>query len=296
VWEPGEEGRLISSAGGVATTSLDPDQKDDYTYDMSVWVERELIANLGVRAGFVHREELQQRGTINQNQPYDAFNIPATVRDPGPDGRAGTADDGGLVDVLNLDRAFVGLPTRSFVTNLRGESTFDTFEIALNKRMSDRWSASTSFSHTWAKDVRTWVNPNSCVNANADCQDETTDYSFKLSGAFEVGAGVKISPVYRFQAGNNFARTFSGRLNYANVTLNAEPLNAQRTANVNLIDLRFDKAFTLGPGRLSPYLDLYNITNANAEQNITVSSGSNYLRPINIIPPRVMRIGAKFDW
>ena len=42
---------------------------------MSVWLERELIANLGVRAGFVHRAELQRRGTINTNQPYDAFNI-----------------------------------------------------------------------------------------------------------------------------------------------------------------------------------------------------------------------------
>ena len=75
-----KKGRLISSSGGVATTSLDPEQKDDYTYDMSVWLERELIANLGVRAGFVHRAEQQRRGTINTNQPFDAFNI-ATTRD-----------------------------------------------------------------------------------------------------------------------------------------------------------------------------------------------------------------------
>ena len=86
LWQPGEEGRLISSSGGVATTSLDPEQKDDYTYDMSVWLEREVVANLGVRAGFVHRAELQRRGTINTNQPYDAFNIPTSVIDPGPDG------------------------------------------------------------------------------------------------------------------------------------------------------------------------------------------------------------------
>ena len=98
LWQPGEEGRLISSAGGVATTSLDPEQKDDYlTYDMSVWLEREVIANLGVRAGFVHRSEQQRRGTINTNQPFDAFNIATSVTDPGPDGRAGTADDGGPI-------------------------------------------------------------------------------------------------------------------------------------------------------------------------------------------------------
>ena len=76
----------------------------------------------------------------------------------------------------------------------------------MNKRMSNRWSASTSYSFTWAKAARTPLNPNSCINANADCQDETTDYSFKLNGSFELPAGVKMSPVYRFQSGNNFAR------------------------------------------------------------------------------------------
>ena len=281
----------------MATTSLDPNQKDDQTYDMSVWLERELIANLGVRAGFVHREEKQQRGTINLNQPYDAFNIPVTITDPGIDGVSGTADDGPPIQAFNLDPAYVGLPTSSFVTNIAGVSKFDTFEIAMNKRMSNRWSASTSYSFTWAKDSRLPVNPNDCIYANADCQDETTDYSFKLNGSFQLPAGIKLSPVYRFQAGNNFARTFVTRqLNYANPTFEAEPLNARRNTNVNLIDIRIDRAIMFGSKRLLPFFDLYNATNNNAEQNITVSSGGNWLRPLNIIPPRVMRVGLKFDW
>jgi len=296
VWQPGEEGRLISSAGGVATTSLDPEQKDDYMYETSVWLERELIANLGVRGGFVHRSEQQRRGTVNTNQPYDAFNIATSVTDPGPDGRAGTADDGGPIAAFNLAAAYVGLPTRSLVTNVPGESKFDTFEIAMNKRMSKRWSASTSYSFTWAKTARTPLNPNSCINANADCQDETTDYSVKLNGSFELPAGVRLSPVYRFQAGNNFARTFVATLNYANPTLNAESINANRTANVNLIDIRIDRAITIRGNRLMPFFDLYNVTNNNAEQNITVSSGASWLRPINIVSPRVMRVGVKVDW
>jgi outer membrane receptor protein involved in Fe transport len=296
VWDPGEEGRLISSAGGVATTSLDPDQKDDYTLDMSVWLERELVANLGLRGGFVHRVEKQRRATINTNQPYDAFNIPVSVRDPGPDGRANTADDGGLIPAFNLAAAYVGLPTVSLVTNIAGEGEFDTIEIAMNKRMSNRWSASTSYSFTWAKAARNPLNPNSCINANAACQDETTDYSFKLNGVFELPGGLKMSPVYRFQAGSNFARTFVATLNYANPTLDATPRNALRYPHINLIDLRFDRGFTIKGGRLSPFLDLYNLANSNAEQDLTISSGTSWLRPINIIPPRVARIGVKFDW
>ena len=199
---------------------------------MSVWLERELIANLGVRAGFVHRAELQRRGTINTNQPFDAFNVTTTVRDPGPDGIANNADDGPSIPAFNLAAAYVGLPTQSLVTNVPGESTFDTWEIAMNKRMSNRWSASASYSFTSSHTYRTAsntypVNPNSCINANDECQDDTSDYSFKLTGSFDLPAGIRLSPVYRFQAGTNFARTFVATLNYANPTLNAEPMNTQ---------------------------------------------------------------------
>jgi hypothetical protein len=301
VWDPGEEGRLISSSGGVASTSLDPNQTDPYTLDMSVWLERELVSNLGLRGGFVHRVEKDSNGTINTNQPASAFTVPTTVRDPGPDGNVGTSDDGGLINAFNLQQAYVGLPTVSLVTNVPGESEYDTIELALNKRMSNRWSASASYSITWAHAYRTASttypdNPNSCIFANEKCQDDTTDYSFKLNGVFEVGAGVKLSPVYRFQAGNNFARTFVATLNYANPTLLAEPLNSRRNDNINIFDLRVDRSFALGTGRLSPFLDLYNLSNANPAQDITVTSGSSFLRPLIIVAPRVARVGVKYDW
>ena len=40
----------------------------------------------------------------------------------------------------------------------------------------------------------------------------------------------------------------------------------------------------------------YNLTNANPIQNTSWSSGSSFLRPLAIVPPRVWRIGAKLDW
>ena len=302
LWDEGEEGRLISSSGGIATTSLDPNQKDPYTLDMSVFLEREVIANLGIRGGFVHRVEKQRTGTVNTNQPYDAFNIPVTLIDPGPDGVRGNGDDGPSIQAFNLATQYVGLPTVSLVTNVPGESKYDTWEIALTKRMSSGWSMQASYSWTKAWAYRTAsttypLNPNSLIHTNADGQDATADYSFKLNGSFDAPAGFRLSPVYRFQAGNSFARTFTASgLNYANPTINAEPMNARRTADINLIDLRIDRGFNILGGRLAPFIDLYNITNSNAEQNLTISSGTSWLRPINIIPPRILRIGVKFDW
>jgi outer membrane receptor protein involved in Fe transport len=49
IYQPGEEGRLTSSAGGVATQVIDPNLKDSYTTEFAGWIEREVIADFGVR-------------------------------------------------------------------------------------------------------------------------------------------------------------------------------------------------------------------------------------------------------
>jgi outer membrane receptor protein involved in Fe transport len=296
-WDPGEEGRLIASRGGKATVSLDPNHKDSYSVDTSVWLERELVANLGVRAGYVHREQRQLSGTFNTNQPFEAFNVPVMIADPGPDATAGNADDGPAIQAWNLDPAFLGLPTVSVVRNYPGKSKFDSVEFALTKRTSNRWSMQTSVAYTKSFDLRQPTNPNALINANAAGQDEFTDFSFKLNGTFDLPGNFKLSPVYRYQAGDNYNRTFVTRqLNYSNPTIDAQPRAEFREDNISLIDLRVDRPIMIKGKRLSPFFDLYNITNSNAEQDITVSSGANYLRPLIILPPRIVRLGVKFTW
>jgi hypothetical protein len=40
---------------------------------------------------------------------------------------------------------------------------------------------------------------------------------------------------------------------------------------------------------------VFNLFNANPEQNASWSSGS-FLRPLTIVPPRIARIGATLEW
>ena len=60
-----------------------------------MYLEREVAANFGVRTGFVWNGRRQVRGTVNASRPFGAYTVPITIRDPGVDGRVGTADDGG---------------------------------------------------------------------------------------------------------------------------------------------------------------------------------------------------------
>jgi hypothetical protein len=119
---------------------------------------------------------------------------------------------------------------------------------------------------------------------------------------------VRITPFLRHQSGQPFGRTFSTALNYAsNVRILAEPIGTRRMNNVTLLDVRVEKGFKLGGHRrFAGFVDVFNVLNANPEQNTSWSSGMfasedgrqqpSFLRPLSIVPPRLARLGVKLDW
>ena len=76
---------------------VNPNEKQPKQDEFSVSLERELVANLAIRVTGVYSRAMNTYRIQNNLRPYEAYNIPITNRDPGPDGEVGTADDGGLV-------------------------------------------------------------------------------------------------------------------------------------------------------------------------------------------------------
>lgn len=310
LWQPGEEGRLNSQQGGAANQLLAADLKNTFTDEMAVWLEREVMPAFGVRTGLVWRGERNLAQRFNANQPFSAFNIPVQVADPGPDGVRGNGDDGAMVTAYNLDSAYLSLPVVNIYDNVDGaRNDYYTWELTGTKRMSNRWSMLAAFSKTWSeRNGNTFfgtafrqnelpVTPNDLINTEPDGKIKYTDWNLKLHGTIEAPLGLRISPMLRYQAGQNFGRTFVATLNYGTVRMAAEPLDARRQDHVTVFDTRVEKTIQLSPDiKLGPFIDVYNIFNANPEQNIIWSSGSSFLRPTAIVPPRVLRIGAKLNW
>ena len=75
-----------------------------------------------------------------------------------------------------------------------------------------------------------------------------------------------------------------------------EPIGTRRMDNITLLDLRLERTMQVKGGRISAFLDVFNVLNANPEQNAIWSSGKSFLRPVTIVPPRIARIGLTFDW
>lgn len=301
-WDPGEEDRrtILSVRGGSTSTRMDPDLKNQHVRQATVYIEREVAANIGVRTGFVWNGRRQTYGSININRPLDAYNVPLTFADPGPDGRLGTSDDGATLTGFNLSAQALAAGVVNFTRNLaNADSDFYTWEITASKRQTGRWSMLASFAQTWSRDAAlgagTSYTPNVFINSD-DGVNKFTTWQAKVSGTLELPLDLRVIPILRHQSGDAFGRTFQQRFNYGTVSIKAEPRDAQRTPNITVFDVRSEKTFRLKRTRVVGFLDLYNLFNTNAEQVLTTTSGTSWLRPIAITPPRIARVGVRVEW
>lgn len=320
VYDVGEEGRLISNSGGTASTALDPNLQDQYANEVAAWFERQLADNVSVRGGVIWRGTRQAYPTVaasilNRNRPYDAFNIPITIPDPGPDGRVGTADDRPGIPGFNLAAQYVGTPSINVTTNIpNSDADFLTYEFSATKRMKSRWSLFATFSY-----MQNWFNgyqypeaqspntirtnqlpltPNDLIQTDGKGRYQFTVWSTKVVSTFELPKGLKLAASVREQSGLPWGRTFDYTgTNFGTIRVLAEPMNANRQRDVVIADMRVEKEFTIaGPLRASGVFDIFNLFNSNAEERVNWTSGSAFLRPLQVIPPRVARIALKLTY
>jgi len=307
VWQPGEQGATpTSSFGGTASTQLDPNLQDQRTREFATFVERELLPNFGVHAGFVWRRIDQLYQSDNLNRPVSAFDQPITVRVPEPDGTF--AANAPTVQAFNLNPANLALPTVNFLHNTPGKDDFYNIEFTANKRMSNRWSVNASYAYRWNHDnsinyfgqnlrVRQDVaNPNDKINTE-DGRYVFGLWSAKVNGTIDAKWGLRLTPAIRMQSGQPYGRTFLATMNYGSQRILAEPFGTRQQDNIILVDTRVEKLLRVAKSRtLSLFVDGYNLTNANPAANINWGSGATFLNPTTIVPPRLWRFGAKFDW
>jgi hypothetical protein len=301
-FQMGEQSANPTATTLAGTIQLDPNITSPYSHDVSVYLERQVSDSIGSRVGFVYKSEDDLIAQYNPGRPISAYTVPYTIVDPGVDGVTNTADDSTikLLGVPNTADVNTKFPLTNVTQNTPRFSRYKTVEASMNKRLSNRWAAQIGGSHTWAVDFP----GNYPNNPNGVFDEENTRWDFKLSGTYEAPYGIRVSPLVRHQAGANFARQFSVGAASATAagaifsgTINVEPLNSNRHDNITVLDVRADRGFSLSHGmRVRVFLDLFNITNSNAAETRTITTGTSYLRPTAVLAPRTARIGARFQF
>jgi len=191
----------------------------------------------------------------------------------------------------------------------RSDSDFLTWEAAAERQFSGRWSLSASFAYTWNRDqANAYLNqpvrenaypltPNDLIHADGRGRHVFGVWSAKAVGTFTAPWQARVTSLIRHQSGQPFGRTFQAQLpNYGTVRILAEPVGARRQDHVTIVDVRLERPFRRPWGRIAGFVEMSNLLNANAEQNVNWSSGNAFLRPLSIVSPRVARLGLRLDW
>src|SRR6185503_3168191 len=126
---------------------------------------------------------------------------------------------------------------------------------------------------------------------------DTSDWQGKLSGAYLFPHDVTVGANFDHQSGDAFARQvlLEGGVTIPDIVVNAERVGARRIPTLNLLTLRAEKSFRFrGSQKVGVRFDLYNALNVNTPTRLQPRSGSRFLRPQEIVPPRVAEFGLTY--
>jgi hypothetical protein len=293
--------RTVRDAGGTTGLVPNPDEKQPIEDQFSLSLERELMANMSVRASGIYSHRFNSPRIDFLGRPYSAFTIPVTRPDPGPDGRAGTADDPGQsVTYYEYPRELAGVVFQQHhvVTDPSGDSSFKTIELAAQKRLSRGWQLSASYSATRLSvpvPERSEYTPNTEIfSAN-----RTWEWLARVSGSYILPADVMLSANLDHRSGEAQARSvlFTGGVTIPSIVLNVEPIGSQRLPHQNLVDLRAEKAFRFANGRsIKAQVNVFNLMNASTVLARVTRAGPTYLRPTSIMLPRIVEFGVAYNF
>ncbi|HWQ00352.1 MAG TPA: hypothetical protein VNK92_07760, partial [Vicinamibacterales bacterium] len=309
-----QEGEQVGTpiVSGGLTTSFDPGFDRPFTDELTAGVDHELLPNVRLSAVFTWRAEKDLQATRNDAAPLDTW-VRVTRPDPGPDGLAGTADDG---TVRYFDRTLPG--TLNVITNdPTARQLYKGLEVTLTKRFADRWQLLAGYTLSKATFERPSVatSPNAFINAEGPIVNDRP-HQLKVSGTYLLPYDVYLGANLRIQSGPPINRTVNVPLSFGGgtATIAVEPPGTHRLDPLRTLDLRAAKTFRLPAGReLELDLDVFNVTNANTawearsltgrlrvrrggDPNAPLLEHPQFLSPSQILGPRIVRFGVGWRW
>jgi Carboxypeptidase regulatory-like domain len=304
-YEPGEVNLDTNGPDFVSITAatnnlLAQGLKDPRTYQATVSVDRELMANFGARISYVYVRQADPYQTINVLRPYEFYDVSIPRVDPGPDGLVGTADDGGMVTVYDYPAAYRG---SNFVGNQRvtgpddRDARLHTIEGVLNKRTTGRWGMLVALAAS--KNDRYLDGIAATPNQDYFPKDTTWEWQAKLTGSYEFPYKVNTSASFTAYSGVQGARTFTftGIPSASTVALRLEPYGAYAGPVRELLNVKVARDFATGGNtRLRGSVEVLNALNSVSPWSLTFASGPNFLYWGMIDSPRIARGSVTFTF
>jgi Carboxypeptidase regulatory-like domain len=301
----------ISQTGAQAQV-LNPNLKADKTHEYTVKIERELVRNVSANFTYVHHslfnvyDAATNAGSILPTQtftnngvdvghPYSSWNIPVVFND---------TFEGVTTPVTVYTYAKNSGTSASEVVNNPSNrpDKFDSFEMGITKRYSQRFTGFASF---WTTKDHRWIQGTAGIvgspNDDPFPLDTTWNWEARFAGIYYLPKGFLVSSLFRAQSGTpgqRISKFNSSALNQGSTTIRLGPFGEFRGPVVPLLNVKIAKIFTFHDRfKLEANGQLFNVINSSANVTTNYQTGaSTFDVASDILSPRVLRLGGNFSF
>ena len=270
-----------------------------YSDEVTAGIEHQLAQDIRVGATYYRRTNRLIVGSRNMLVPstaYTAHTIGVPAAPTGP---------GGDIVFYNLQSGFTGLQDNVFDNEDVLNTTFNGVEFTASKRLRDRWQMLVGL--TVGKNEGGVLtgdlnDPNNALNFPQGIEGTDSVYAFRLSGSYlapydiNVSGSFILNDGYPYQSAYAVTRTVFPTLTRSSQTVRLSTRGDERLPDVAMIDLRISRSFRFNERRITPMLELFNLTNADTVVGTNANVGTSYLRPTEILSPRLLRLGISVDF
>ena len=270
-----------------------------YSDEFTAGIEHQLAGDVRVGATYYYRTNRLIIGSRNVLVPSSAYTEHSIAVPAAPQG------PGGNVTFYNLLPAFNGLQDNVFNNEDVLDTAFKGIEITASKRLRDRWQllAGMTFGKNEGGVLTGDLNdPNNALNFPEGIEGTDSAYAFRISGSYIAPYDINLSGSfilndgYPYQSAHNVTRTAFPTLTRSSQTVRLSRRGDERLPDVAMFDLRVSKTFRFNDRRITPMLELFNLANADTVLGYNSTAGSAYLRPTEILSPRLLRFGISIDF
>ncbi|MDH7512613.1 MAG: carboxypeptidase-like regulatory domain-containing protein [Clostridiales bacterium] len=312
-FEEGEEGRLIRKEGPFYAR-IDPHLERPFSDEYSMTITKVFKKNMALSLGGFYRETRRLAETVNIGVPLSAYD-PFQIFDPGDDTIAGTHDDLRLT-VYNQKKETLGQDF--FLLTNQGEakrvSRYRGLDLTLVKK-SSRGSVffftatATEAIGTTSPGNTEWENDDGVIGSLYDHPNASIfsrgrlrfdrAYTARVGFSVPVAAGFTFAVLAKYYDGQPFARKIIIEGSNQGPFIVQAFYRGQARYEFNMtVDMRLEKAFTLGKARGRIILDCYNIFNLAQATEENEWTGPDFpLRyATEVQSPRLFRLGLSYEF
>jgi hypothetical protein len=288
-----ELSRCTGWSGG-ATTILDPNLRRPFNREYSIGVERALTTNMRFSVMAHRREQRDQYGILNRAVPSESY-IPVVITNPLTDAP---------LTIYNQDPATRGMQDNLLTNSSKLDTQYSGIEISFVRRFGARSRVQGGYHYGKNRGRITageLNDPNADIFADGAVGNDEP-HQFKLSGNTVLPGNIAFSGSFITNSGHPRQRTLNvGRalvptLTRATQTVRLEPNDENRYDKWMQLDLRIGRNFTLRGITLEPFIDGYNLLNANTVLAEVTTVGPNLGTVSATINPRLVRVGGKLTF